>query len=279
MLTGLVVLVLACMLLASLAWSQETLLDLTEEQIRGAVAELTEEHLLEIITSAGYKIDETQEKPTREELVEAATVLTLEQKEKMKANGSGATAGDSVDNMKDEAVLEASPTVVEAGEDLEEAHADQVFSQGNAEEEQYDDLDDAPPQAELARKHGLRDDAGFWELFQAQIKSDVGPVLEIIPAPVKAFLADQARHLRPVLVGAMGAAGPMLEVLSKVVNLAGRGLIVASERLEEVSASVKAKHAGEESERVGTSTGLQDSGRGSADVWWTECHEPEVIEL
>ena len=250
-------------------WSQETLIDLTEEQIRGAVAELTEENLLEIITGAGYKIDETQERPTREELIEAATELTLEQKEKMKAQGSRATVGAKRTSGEEEVGSGATPSPVKTDKVVEEVHAV---------EEENDDLDDAPPQAELARKHNLPDDAGFWDLFQAQVMSDIGPFIKVIPAPVKAFLGEQAKNLRPVLVGAMGAAGPMLGALSKVVKLAGRGLIAASERLEEVSEQVKAKHAGEELESVGASTDRVLAAN-DGDAWWADAGEPEVIEL
>ena len=148
------------------------------------MAALTEVNLLEIITSAGYKIDETQEKPTREELVEAATALTLEQKKMMMSHGNGDTMGDVTSFEKDNRDHETSPTLVEPDANIEEAHVDHTSTHRRAtEEEQHNDLDNAPPQAELARKHGLRDDAGFWELFQAQVMSDMGPIIKIIPAP------------------------------------------------------------------------------------------------
>ena len=86
------------------------------------------------------------------------------------------------------------------------------------------------------------------------------------------------RNLRPVLVGAKGAVGPMLGALSKALHLAGRGLIVVSERLEEVSKQAKAKHATGE-KMMGTSGGLEESVVSNSDVWWTNSHEPEVIEL
>ena len=54
MLYGLIFMLVAFMLI-SLVRSQETLLDLTEDQIRGAVAALTEVNLLEIITNAGLQ--------------------------------------------------------------------------------------------------------------------------------------------------------------------------------------------------------------------------------
>ena len=145
----------------------------------------------------------------REELVEAATALTLEQKKMMMSHGNGDTMGDVTSFEKDNRDHETSPTLVEFDILLEEAHVDHTSTHRRAtEEEQHNDLDNAPPQAELARKHGLRDDAGFWELFQAQVMSDMGPIIKIIPAPVKAFVGDQVRNLRPVLVGAKGAVGP-----------------------------------------------------------------------
>lgn len=225
-----VVFLAACLIVAT----SQTLVDLTEEQIKGAIAELSERDLLEIITSAGYKVDEVQEPPSREELVEAAQAITLDQKELM---------------LRAEAEVETPEEYVK--ESMSTPSADVQTEQ----EIEYDDLDDAPPQAELARKHGLRDDAGFWELFQAQVMSDLGPFIRAVPPPVKAFIVDQARNFRPVVVGAVGAAGPMLGALSKVIRVAGHGLVAVSEKLEEIGEQVKRRHVGEEEEEERTVNG------------------------
>jgi hypothetical protein len=231
--TTIFLLIVMLMLAASLpdvqSQQEVSLLDLTEEQITQAIASMAESALIEIIKSAGYKIDEEQENPTRDELVDAATVLTLDKKTQMEAETVGTQAAS-----------EDRAPVIEEYEDLLEQQQDQEDHYEQQQEEE--DEEDVNPQAELARKHGLPDDSGFWELFKAQVMSDVAPFLAVVPAPVKAFVKDQVQHLKPALVAATGAAGPMIGVLSKVVAAGGRGLVRLSEEMEQWSQVVSERN-------------------------------------
>lgn len=274
------------------AYGQEavTLNDLSDEQIKQAIATMDDANLLEIITSAGYSIDESLDKPSREELVEAATALTLEQKHNMAAGAEGASGAGSSSSPHASAVGEegasSDPIYNEAptstaghGEPLVE-EADNGMSMGGdlaGDADEEDEEEESPyPQAELARKHGLPEDSGFWDLFKAQIASDIAPFWRVVPEPVKTFLKDQARHLKPAMVAVAGATGPMLGVLSKAVAASGHGLVRLSEEMEVWSDMATKKHQAKKQ------SGTYADGNGgypNGDSWWVDDGVPEVMEI
>ena len=123
--------------------------------------------------------------------MQAAIALTLEQKHKMVANGKE-TQGAETHNLQENSAIEVESVEAEAfqnyGDDTQVEHMrplveeldDGVAGERSESMSEY-------PQAELARKHGLPDDSGFWSLFKAQVMSDFAPFWRVVPAPVKTF--------------------------------------------------------------------------------------------
>ena len=291
-------LVLAALMLLGLhpgAYGQEgvTLDSLSDEQIKQAIESMDEANLLEIIKSAGYAIDDSQEKPSRKELVDAATALTLEQKHNMSMARGGAAdrenSGPQTPIVGEEGASDNySPSngppssTAGHGEPLvEEQDNGMSMGRGLDEDDSDDEEEESPyPQAELARKHGLPDNSGFWELFKAQIASDIAPFWRVVPAPVKTFLKDQARHLKPAMVAVAGATGPMLGILSKAVAASGHGLLRLSQEMEVWSDMASKKHqarSGGGSQAAAYADG--NGGYPNGDSWWVDEGVPEVLEL
>ena len=256
-----------------------TLESLSDEQIKQAVESMDDSNLMEIITSAGYTLDESQEKPTREELVQAAVAITLEQKHKILEEKGGASS-DTTTSQQATTAGAIDPVggdiLADSGDDAPSGHGEPLIEElDNGVEEAEENEESDYPQAELARKLGQPDDAGFWTLFKAQVISDFAPFWKVVPAPVKNFIQDQTQHLKPAVVAVAGATGPMLGILSKFVSATGHGLVRLSEEMEVWSRVAKEKHEASKGEPFKDGNGGYPNG----DSWWVDKNGPEMVEL
>jgi hypothetical protein len=258
--------------------STRKLEDLSDDEIMENLSQLDDATLISVIKEFGYTIDETQEKPSHQELADAAISLVIDYKGKLINQAEGETAPEAPADptaSTPSTTIETEPSVQQRTPPIEQQQQQQreappmkrnsAMKAGNrsARQDMVPDLDgkaeeilkDTPPpttpqapsqdneeEEDPNLFHGLDPSTTpFWELFMAQVSSDFGPILKRVPAPIKEFWAKYSPSVLTVL---QGAAEPMLRTLSKVFKISGTGLVKISEEMTSLSDYMRKKADG-----------------------------------
>jgi len=205
---------------------------LTEDQVDQALDTMTTATLVQIIESQGYGVEEGTD---HAQVLEAAKILVKQERERQLAekrggSGNSETVVKSAQQPKRAAAVGPVSGLEEARAEAAAVVEGAAARKGEEEEEGETESESEGMGAATVEgwnhKKPIPEGATFWDLFFAQVASDLGPVWRIIPEPVRLAVAQHSKVMaKPLRQALCGAVGPMLKVASKMMVLAGKGLV------------------------------------------------------
>ena len=270
---------------------------LTDAQVNSALDSMTTATLVQIIESQGYSVEEGTE---HSQVLQAAKSLVRQERDRQLAEagagagagagaaagaGSGAGAGAGARAAEVGAFDGSTTTTASSSSKPAASNPASAKMQPGAKIVQSEDAEDETEQTEqrqtqekeAATVEGwnynkpIPEDAGFWDLFTAQVASDFGPVWRLVPEPIRAAVAQQSKLMgKPLRQALCGAVGPMLKVASKVMTISGHGLVGLGAKVSALSAHIstladapplkveRSKNAGAAASRHGRSIDDED---------------------
>ena len=220
------------------------LTSLSNEEVDAALDSMTQASLVQIIESQGYQVEEGT---AQAQILQAAKILVKQERDRQLAEAEGgATAKTGTASAATAASTTASlsASASSAGAKMQQSKASTGVDDGSGHRSANTGTATATATASSTSTSSgnksstagwthtqpVPEGATFWDLFSAQVMNDFGPLLRLIPEPIKKVCAENGQIMaKPLQQALSGAVGPMLGVAGKFLNVAGRGLIRLSE--------------------------------------------------